>query len=236
MIAALVLILAGLLPTASAPMVPDRQGMARFGACVVERHHDAVAAVVGGGMTYDEALAKFPNIFEPDCVGLWSGATVPAQQTNIQFAIADALLQHDLAILPDVDPSRMKPLSHRFFGPREQLDRVLGKVSNDKLRQRADWASSIFARFGECMVKADAVKTRAIFRTYPDSEEERAALDSLGAAGNKCVYIVAPAKGNYITGYSWSTELPYIAIRGGIAVSYYRMAVISSQNTTASLH
>ena len=210
----------------------DRLALARFGRCIVDRHHDDAALVIATDLTYDEALQKFPDLIGADCAKLWAGASDTARQGLIQWAIADALLtaspNENFAIEP-----KPAPLEHRIFGPRQDLDRELVKIKDAKLRKRVEWAASVYARFGECMARREPEKARALFLTEPESDGEKASFLALRGAANSCVRIVAPAKGSFVTGLSWSTEVPYLAFRGGLAVSYYRLAATNPGNAGA---
>jgi len=210
----------------------DRLALARFGRCIVDNHRDDAALMIRANLTYNEALQRFPNLIGKSCAELWGGFSDNVRQGVIQWAIADALLS---TAPNDNFPIEEKaaPLEHRIFGPRERLDSELMKFKDVNLRKRIEWAASVYARFGECLARREPERTRALFLTEPESSQEKASILTLRETANSCVRVVAPAKGSPATGLSWSTEIPYLAFRGGLAVSYYRLAVTKRENTEA---
>jgi hypothetical protein len=145
---------------------------------------------------------------------------------QFRYALADGLVRKDLLPFPAPAVSALPQLDHREPTPPSRVDKKGRPLSEAKYAaamegyQQAQ-AFAYVSRFGECVVRANPEGARALLGTTADSPEETAAFATLSNALGNCL-----ESGQKI-------ELSKVALRGTIAVNYYRLATVARSLASA---
>lgn len=203
----------------------DRSAISRFGDCIVARDAAAAAHILQANYTFDEAVAQYPEPIAAECQALWtSSRPLEARAYLVQFAIAESLIRAEAVTLTRKHLGDQPPLRHRIFGPREVLDASLAKFEGEALRVRIEEAAAITTRFGECVVRQNPEDSRALLSTLPNTIEEQVAFEALLKANKACAGKLAAGKPCGLNCREWFIDFTRVSYRGGVAVSYYRLA------------
>lgn len=203
----------------------DRTAIARFGDCIVARDAGAAAHILQANYIFDQAVAQYPEFIAAECQALWtSSRPLEARAYLVQFAIAESLIRAETLKLTRTDLVDQPPLRHRIFGPRDVLDASLAKFQDEALRVRIEEAAAVATRFGECVVRQNPEGSRALLSTLPNTAEEQAAFEALLKANKVCAGKLAAGKPCGLGCREWFIDFTRVSYRGGVAVSYYRLA------------
>jgi hypothetical protein len=212
---------AGAAPPPSDMSAHDTRLLIRgYGECVVKHQARRAEEAILANLRATDLVRKHPQLVEGTCVpNVQRGQTVKVrfQGDQYRYALADALVKAQLAKQPAPALEAVPNLSHRV--PMEP-SRVApnGKPLSDRKYQEAvrDYeereAFSVLSRYGECVVRANPAAARALLLTEPESAEEAAQFAAMQTALGTCV-----EEGQKIS-------LGKLALRGTIAVNYYRLA------------
>ena len=194
--------------------------MHSYARCVVERQHARAADAILRNVANDTILRDYPSLVIGSCL-----ARDVRQTTKMRFggdlyryALADALVSRDLLARPMPDFGNVARLAHRDPGPVPTQVTTKGKRLGKKqydaaLKQHQDAAAYAFlSRYGECVVRVAPANSRALLATVPDTPAEAAAFKALSPAFGNCL-----VEGQTL-------ELGKVALRGTVAVNYYRLA------------
>jgi hypothetical protein len=191
-----------------------------YARCVVRRQPAKASQAIAGNVDNGAILRDYPMLIRPECL-----TRQVHQATRMRFggdlyryALADALVNRELSARPAPDLDAVPRLDHRDPGaPPQPVDARGRKLSKRKLEAalesyRRDSAFAYLSRYGECVVRADTEGARALLVTAPDSAEEAARFSALRPALARCL----PEGETLRSGKA--------ALRGSIAVNYYRLA------------
>jgi hypothetical protein len=207
-----------------------RQLTRQYADCVVRSHHrrasEALLADVGNG----EIFRRYDDLIDGGCLGSVAG---PVQAKfggdTYRYALAEALVNADFAKAGPSDFSDRLPLAHLPYPDRTELDAKLTKAKKD--RQRKDLQDSFdkafgvawMSRYGECIARRDPVGSRYWLLTKPEIPEELSRINALRPAFTECL-----EGGTLKFGRS--------ALRGTVAINYYRLAMATQRPDLGKAH
>jgi hypothetical protein len=218
--------------TAAAPATPKsdyspeetRKIVSNYGDCIIEsrrRRAQASQAIIANADN-NTLIKKYPDLLDGNCLPVSGFSQMQATFTGDEFryAIADALVRAELANTSIPDLSKVPPLDHEDpGGPPASVDKN-GKPLNPKAYQELldnyhlAQAFTFLSRYGECVVRADPTAARALLLTQPGSVEESSRFAALQTALGSCLPIQPGQK----------LAMGKVAVRGTIAINYYRLA------------
>lgn len=191
-----------------------------YARCVVKRQPAKASEAIARNVDNSAILRDYPMLIREECL-----SRQVRQMTRMRFggdlyryALADALVNRELAAQPTPDLDSVPRLGHRELGdPPQPIDGKGRKLGKRKLETalatyREEAAFAFLSLYGECVVRADTAGARALLLTGPDSVEEVARFGALRPALARCL----PEGETLRSGKS--------ALRGSIAVNYYRLA------------
>lgn len=191
-----------------------------YARCVVARRHLKASEALLSNVDNATLIREYPTLIVPDCVPKKPGHSLRMSFAGdlYRYALADALIDRELATLDVRDLSAVPRLDHRDPGPPPQPVGTNGKRLSKKKYEAAikghQVASNFFylSHYGECVVRGAPAEAKALVLTVPDSVQEKSAFDSLQPALATCL-----PEGKTI---KFGRE----ALRGTIAINYYRLA------------
>ena len=197
-----------------------RAMMHNYAKCVVERRHARASEAILSNLDNGTILRKYPMLVIGECLRGPAFATTKMSFSGdlYRYALADALVNKELAGAPPPDVAQAPALVHREAAPAPQEVNAKGKKLSQKDLDKAlqDHRESIafrwLALYGECIVRSDAAGAKALLLTVPDSPEEAARFVALRPAMELCV-----PEGQTL-------KFGKVVLRGSIAVNYYRIA------------
>jgi hypothetical protein len=191
-----------------------------YAQCVVRRQAAKASQAIVGNADNGTIMRDYPMLIRPECL---TRETRQATRMGFsgdlyRYALADALVNRELAGRPALDLDSVPRLDHRDPGePPQAADPSGRKLGKRKLEAalRSHRQASAFAflsRYGECVVRVDSDGSRNLLLTKPDSTEESARFAALRPAFGRCL-----SEGQ-------TMRSGKAALRGTIAVNYYRLA------------
>jgi hypothetical protein len=201
-----------------------------YAQCVVRRQAAKAAQAIVGNADNKAILRDYPALIRPECLARHTNQTTRMRFGGdlYRYALADALVNRDMAAGPVPDLESVPRLDHRDPGePPQPVDSEGRKLGKRKLEAalRAHRESSAFAflsRYGECVVRVDAAGAKGLLLTKPDSAEEAARFAALRPALGHCL----PEGRTMRSGKA--------ALRGTIAINYYRLAHAARANAAGA--
>lgn len=232
--------LAGVIAVAAAPTRAEdsAKGQAKvrkitfaYATCVVRKHHDKASEAILATADNDTIISKFAQIIDADCLGAAAGSGVDMRfpADSYRFALADALVNADFASRGDVSFADRLPLAQPLLVSRDEAAQRLAKAKGDRNRKEVQEgidkgnALALLARYGECVVRRDPVKTRYWLLTQPNAPEEDSRIKVLLPAFADCL-----GEG--------TVKINRITMRGTVAVNYYRLAMATVVPGAGSAH
>ncbi len=223
------LLLALLAAAAVAPSDSDysigetRKLVADYGRCVVRKEPRQAAEAILRNVNNKILMREYPRLIDGACVPTPAGTTVKVRFKGDQFryALADALFRKDLAGLPAPVLAAVPALDQRIPTPPAKLDKkgrpLRERDYADALKDYdQDLAFTYLSQFGECVVRANPAAARALLLTDPETAPEVAGFAGLQSAMGGCL-----EEGHTL---AFGKE----ALRGTIAVNYYRLATAAA--------
>jgi hypothetical protein len=194
--------------------------MHAYAKCVVGRQPRKASEALLANLDNATLLQKYDSLIIGDCLVEQTHAESQMSFSGdlYRYALADALVRHELAAQPVPDFSNVPPLDQRAPGTEPQpVDAKGRKLSRsryaDALKHYHQAVADAFAaKYGECVVRSAPAESKALLLTAPDSSEETARFDALRPALGTCM-----AEGHTIT-------FGRVSLRGSIAINYYRLA------------
>lgn len=203
-----------------------------YGQCIVRRHQSEASQAVLGDIAGDELKKSHRDLISGDCLP-WD-AEVPGAELQAKFvgdqylyALADALVRSELSDEPPPNLASVPPLQHREPGPPPATIAPNGKpikaaeyrvlARNYEHQKAADFLSN----YGECVVRADPVRSRQLLLTVPESAEETAVFANMSPDFSQCMQKGA------------TVEFSKMTMRGAIALNYYRLAKAAERASSA---
>lgn len=207
------------IPPDAFPIDKTRTVLADFAHCAIKKFPTLAREMVldGTKVAVDD---KYKKVADPEClaqavVGAYDMVQLRMSSESFRSAVADELVKSDLS---DFEPAQIKlaaPLHHAAIDPADYVpkkrvsDRELQKWEQAKQRDSGEaWLSGV----GECAVRTNPTAARNLLETKVNSEVELQALLALIPAFSGCID----------RGRQLRTERA--AIRGAVAVNYYRLA------------
>jgi hypothetical protein len=190
-----------------------------YASCVVKRQPVKAAEAIQRNVDNSTMLREYPKLFDGDCLSAGPTQVIQARFGGdlYRYAIADALVRRDLAAFTQNDFTAVPRLDHREPTEPSQVDRK-GKKLSAKAYQAAltsykkSHAFSYLSKYGECVVRVDPAAAQALLLTKPDAADEAVRFKALVPALSTCL----PG--------GQTLKFGKVALRGTIAVNYYRLA------------
>lgn len=192
-----------------------------YARCVVKRQPARASEAIARNLDNRAILRDYPMLIRGECL-----SRQVHQPTRLQFggdlyryALAEALVIRELAAQPAPDLAPVARLDHRGPGePPQPVDSKGRKLDGAKLEAalkpyRQDSAFAFLSRYGECVVRVDTAGARALLVSAPDSADESARFGALRPALAHCL-----PEGETL-------RFGKTALRGSIAINYYRLAL-----------
>ena len=197
-----------------------RQVISRFGKCVVRRKPaEAAAFVLGTVVPNDLSKAAFDDMRNSYCLAFagWDqvlGAYFPAG--SVRYTLAEALVAAEFGS-PVPSFSNVPPLPPRRVDPADfqpQQGQRPSKRRSQRLEQSRTQATvaAFMDSYGECVVRSDPVGSHRLLMTEVTTPEESSEFGKLKPALAACIPNQQKMAFNKA------------AIRGAIALNYYRLA------------
>jgi hypothetical protein len=202
-----------------------------YAKCVVSHRAAAASEALLTNVDNDTILSRYGELIEGGC--LVSKTHASAKMTFpgdlYRYALADALFARELASSPVPDLSSIPPLEHRAL-PSEPAPPPANARKKDvrqyeeALRQFNEAKGyRVLSALGECVVRLNAAGAKALLLTAPETQAERPGFDALRPAIAQCL-----PEGTTLA-------LGKLALRGTIAVNYYRLAY-AARSSPRSAH
>ena len=201
--------------------------MHAYAKCVVKREGKKASEALLSDLGNSTILRKYRMLIIGDCLAREVRTTTEMSFSGdlYRYALADALVNQELALRPVPELSNVPRLAQREPGEAPQQISASGKKLSKKKYEEAleDYnrsvAYSFLARYGECVVRLDAAGAKTLLLADPDSPEEAARFGALKPAMANCL-----PEGHTL-------KFGKVALRGSIAVSYYRLAHAAAGRT-----
>lgn len=207
-------------PTSSSAEM--RAVIAGFARCVVKRDYDRAKALVLANDDNETLVRKHGQLIDGSCLPPGASSSPGGLQVRfsgdlVYYALADTLVSTDFRDAPARDVKTAKALQHRLFEgsmykPKSGKKLRARKAEELETKRGVALASYHLSRFGECVVRADPVKSRALLLTTPSAEAEASLLTALTPTFGVCHEAGRPV------------ESDPMMLRGAVAVNYYRLA------------
>jgi hypothetical protein len=145
-----------------------------------------------------------------------------------RYALADALFRREFAAQPVADLAAAPAIAQREPGPEPQpVDGKGRKLSKQRYRaavkdHEMQVAFAFLSRYGECVVRHAPADSKALLMAKPDSAEEWARFTALQPVFSACM-----PEGHTV-------RLGRVALRGSIAINYYRLAHVVRAGATGT--
>ena len=209
-------------PAAAEEFSPEktRQVMAGYAECVVKRRPDMASEAILANVDNHVIARKYRQLIVPDCLNNAAGFGTEMRFGGdlYRYALADALISLEMADQPVPDLSAVPQLEHPAPPEKPSEFKKSGKRLSkrayaDKLKDYAeDFAFAFLSRYGECVVRTDPSGARALALSAATSEAEKARFRALQPALGACLEA------------GQKLEFGMAALRGAIAINYYRLA------------
>ena len=191
-----------------------------YAGCVVKRQPARASQAILANVDNRTMLRDYGKLILGECLDSRVNVATQMRFTGdlYRYALADALVNRELAALPVPALDAVPRLAHRDPGappqPVDDKGRKLGKrkLEAAQLNYSRDVAYAFLSHYGECVVRADTAGAKALLVTKPDSVEESVRFAALRPAFSDCL----PA--------DRTLRFGKVALRGSVAVNYYRLA------------
>jgi hypothetical protein len=193
-----------------------------YAKCVVARRPAKASEALLRNIDNPTFMREYPTLIIGECLTRQTGPTAGRVKMTFagdlyRYALADALVNRELATVAVPDLSAVPRLDHRDPGPPPQPVAPNGRRLSKKkyetavLRHKVAQTYFYLSRYGECVVRQAPNDSRALLLTVPDSPEETDRFAALQPALGTCL--------------PEGTTLKFgrVALRGSIAVNYYRL-------------
>ncbi|HEX8225600.1 MAG TPA: hypothetical protein VF605_17455 [Allosphingosinicella sp.] len=191
-----------------------------YARCVVKRQAAKASEAIVANVGNDVLLHDYRMLIRPECLTREVNQTVQMRFGGdlYRYALADALVSRELAARPAPDLETVPRLVHHDPGepprPVDARGRKLGKRKLEAALERHGEAEAFafLSRYGECIVRVDTAGARALLASTPDSAEEATRFAALRPALARCL-----PEGQTL-------RFGKAALRGSVAINYYRLA------------
>ena len=194
--------------------------MHAYAKCVVRRQAAKASEALRINADNGTIARKYGMLISGECLGRETvgGVKMSFSGDLYRYALADAMVNHELAAHEMPELSTLPRLDHREPGEAPSEIAASGrKLSGKKLEEarlghsRAV-AYAFLSKYGECIVRVDSRGSKSLLLTVPDSQEETAGFNALRPALATCM-----PEGSTV-------RFGRTALRGSVAINYYRLA------------
>lgn len=203
-----------------------------YAKCVVGRHPATASAALLTNADNKTFMTEYGSLIDGDCLvrEIHAGAKMSFPGDLYRYALADALVAREFASFPTPDLSNVPPLGRAPL-PSEPtaLPANASKTERRKFEQKLrDFNEAQAFRtlgvLGECVVRENTEAAKTLLATKPETAAEAASFDALRPTLAQCL-----PEGRTLS-------LGKLALRGTIAVNYYRLAhaVSSARGATSA--
>ncbi len=197
-----------------------RQLMRNYGACIVNRQQKRASEAILADVGNPELMQRYSRLVDGYCLPTRPGIRLQArfQGDQLQYALADALVKKELWNVPAPAFAAVPPLFHRDPGPEPSRLGPNGKPLSARRYEaavaghQAAQAFRFLSLFGECVARADPAASRALLLAEPGTPQEQAQFAALATPFGICM-----PEGRTLA-------FGKVALRGTIAINYYRLA------------
>jgi hypothetical protein len=194
--------------------------MHAYARCVVKRQPRKASEAILADLSQEEILHHYGSLIIGDCLANagGEGTQMSFKGDLYTYALADALVARELADVPPPALDGVPVLVHREPGaeprPTDARGKRLraGQYSKALDNYRRSVVFAFLSKYGECIVRFAPPEAKALLTTAPDSVEETAAFGRLRPALSNCMPV------------GRTISFGRVALRGGIAINYYRLA------------
>jgi hypothetical protein len=194
--------------------------MYAYAKCVVDREPRRASESLLANIDNATFIKKYDRLIIGQCLvrETHAAARMIFKGDLYRFALADALVKRELAAQPVPDISAVPRLAHREPGPEPGPFDAKGKKLSARDYQEAlrDYRQSVtfsfLSKYGECVVRTAPAESKALLVTVPDSVEETSRFDALQPTLGTCM-----PEGHTV-------RFGRVALRGSLAINYYRLA------------
>lgn len=191
-----------------------------YAKCVVAREPRKASEALLANVDNATLLQKYRSLIIGDCLVRQTHAESRMSFGGdlYRYALADALFSRELAAKPLPDLANVPPLDQRDPGPEPQPFDAKGRKLSQRrydevLKQHHQAVAFAFlGKYGECVVRLAPAESKALLLTVPDSAEETVRFNALRPALGTCM-----PEGHTIA-------FGRVALRGSVAINYYRLA------------
>lgn len=207
-----------------------RAVMHDYAECVVRRQPAKASAAISANLDNATILRRYPMLMSPECLGdaAGDGSSMRFGGDLYKYALADALVKRELAGWTMPDLAGVPRLVHRDPGEAPTRLKANGKPRGKREYETAlalyeqDAAYAYLSRYGECAVRGDPGGAKALLLSSPDTPRETLAFDALRPVLERCM-----EEGRTIS-------FGKVALRGSIAINFYRLARAARAGGTGS--
>jgi hypothetical protein len=195
--------------------------------CIVKGRPEQAREAVANGYSLKQMRDKTPGVVRRGCMGadvpgmgyLWG---VLYAGDLYLYAIAEAVIRHDKTLDRPVDFTNIPSLSHRE--PFVDEAKIKGPTAARLIEREheRETTQAFLSRYGECVARNATPQTAAVLRAETGSSEEKAAFAALQPFLGACLKGAAQIK------------MGKPALRGALALNYYRLAAAAGQTPIAS--
>jgi hypothetical protein len=200
-----------------------------YAACIVKRQPAKAAEAIQRNVDNGIMMREYPKLFDGGCLTRGPMETLQARFGGdlYRYAIADALVRHDLSDFARNDFSAVPRLDHREPTAPAEVDRKGKKLSAKNYEAslasyEKSRAFSYLSRYGECVVRLDPAAAQTLLLTKPDTADEAVRFKAMIPALSTCL-----PEGQTLS-------FGKVALRGTIAVNYYRLAMAARSTATGT--
>ena len=207
-------------PLSDLQATETRRLLHAYGACVVKRQEARAAQAIVANITNSELIRRYGSLIDGTCLPPRKGSPVQVrfQGDQYRYALADALVRKQFASTPAPVLESVARLQHRDPGAAPARVNAKGKRLKEKqylaaLRDyEAEQAYSYLSRYGECVVRVNPAAARDLLLSEPGTPQENQRFAALRIPFGTCL----PE--------DQKLSLGKLALRGTIAINYYRLA------------
>ena len=218
-LALLLLAAAAAQPESDVSVKETRRILDDYGTCIVRRWPRIASEAIVRNVPNSELMTRYKRLIDGSCLQRRMPGALRVRFVGDQYryALADALVRLELAARPASVLAGVPALSHREA---VEPSRLSPKGTQLKPAQyaaalksyEAARAFNFLSRYGECVVRVNPAAVRALLLARPETAEERAGFNALATPFGTCL-----TEGQTLS-------FGKLALRGTLAVNYYRLA------------
>jgi hypothetical protein len=205
-------------PVAAAGDDDARQVLSTFARCVVREDPASASKAVIEDWDGPLLTDSRKDVLAPKCLrDAGFVARLRTGAVSLKSVLAEELIRANRGLAPG-DLSEIAPLAYRMPTPVVRFDKRGKRLGADAIEAQergiaAKLTAIVAQQVGECLVRARPVEALQVVATEAGSDDELAKLQAIAPALPGCV-----PKGKTIS-------FNRASVRGGIALSYYRLAM-----------